>query len=58
MSVMDLMLSRASHARLIDPGPDSQQLETMLKGLKDDLSATQVRGCHGRGWRRLLLIGL
>lgn len=31
MSALDLLLSRTSHARLVEPGPDAEQLETMLR---------------------------
>lgn len=52
MSVVDLLLSRASHARLIDPAPDSQQLETMLK-------AAMRAPDHGRlrPWRFVVIAG-
>jgi len=52
MSALDLLLSRTSHARLVEPGPDAEQLETMLR-------AAMRAPDHGRlrPWRFVVITG-
>jgi len=55
MSAIDTLLNRNSHARLVDPGPDAAELNTILQAAC--ARQTMVACVLGALWWLLVIVG-